>query len=57
MKLQSLVGPKVVCGWSIQHNKEAPITARWQAEQDGVTMCSGDYEALEHMIKVRLITI
>ena len=55
--MQSLVGPKVVCGWIIQYNPTKPMTGRWQAEKDGVTMCAGDYEALEHMIKVRLIII
>ena len=53
MRTQSLIGPKIVMGWVILHQPTKPITSKWQAERNGVTMCAGTYDALVSMINTR----
>lgn len=40
-------------GWLISYNELRPVTGRWKAEKQGVSMCAGTREALVNMIDAR----
>lgn len=40
-------------GWTLSHRYERPVTGRWVAERDGVTMNHGERAGLCSMIDQR----